>query len=76
MSSNLPAAKSSCATSADSDLDLQFDGMKLVLGRELAHQTHALIDGFAPGRDSLLFSRGLINPRFLEVYDFSSFYGL
>ena len=76
MSSNLPAAKSSCAVSADSDLDLQFDGMRLGLGRELAHQIHALFDGFAPGRDSLLFSRGLINLRFLEVCDFSSLYGI
>ena len=76
MSSNLPAAKSSCAASADSDLDLQFDGMRLVLGREPDHQIHALFDGFVPERDSLLFSRGLINLRFLEVCDFSSFYGL
>ena len=76
MSSNLPAVKSSCAVSAESDLDLQFDGMKLVLGRELAHQTHALFDGFAPGRDSILFSPGLINLRFLEVCDFSSFCGI
>ena len=76
MSSNLPAAKSNCVASADSDLDLQFDGMRLGLGLELDHQIHALFDGFAPGKDSLLFSRGLINPRFLEVCDFSSFYGL
>ena len=76
MSSNLLAAKSNCATSADSDLDLQFDGMRLGLGLELDHQIHALFDGFAPGKDSLLFFRGLINPRFLEVCDFSSFYGL
>ena len=76
MSSNLRAAKSNCATSADSDLDLQYDGMRLGLGLELDHQIHALFDGFAPGKDSLLFSRGLINPRFLEVCDFSSFYGL
>ena len=76
MSSNLLAAKSSCAVSAESDLDLQFDGMKLVLGRELDRQIHALFDDFVPGRDSLLFSRGLVNPRFLEVCDFSSFYGL
>ena len=76
MSSNLLAAKSNCATSADSDLDLQFDGMRLGLGLELDHQIHALFDGFAPGKDSLLFSRGLINPRFLEVCDFSSFYDL
>ena len=47
-----------------------------MLGRELDHQIHALSDGFAPGRDSLLFSRGLINLRFLEVCDFSSLYGL
>ena len=50
--------------------------MRLGLGLELDHQIHALFDGFAPGKDSLLFSRGLINPRFLEVCDFSSFYGL